>query len=699
MNWLLARLGCSCLVLLFASVAAAQSAQQGGDALALGVKVTFTSGKQTDVMSARLIALSVPEITPPTSFLPPGPFTATFEGFISLRIRGEYIFRPVGSGSVKVFVNDKPAPVTMGGEVAMAKGEPVKLTKGKNKIRVEYASPQKGDAIFRLYWAERGPAEPVPPTVLMHDAKDEALAKQSQVRDGRNVFGALRCIRCHGSSSLKLETAMPELSQDAPDLSKVGLRLKRPWMAAWIANPRKFNPRAEMPRMLASASPDAIPQEAADIASYLAQVDGAAPSVPTPAAANEAQMVEGARLYGNLGCLACHTPPDFGGTDAVTPARIPHKHIRAKYNLPALVEFLKKPEAHFQWIRMPNFHLSDEEAAALGQYLYYTCSEESAQAPAGDPVRGKQLFMSSGCLNCHTAEGMQNSSKTPALADLKKQNLGGCLAKDTSHRGQAPDFGLDAGDRAALAAFLAGDAASLAQDAAPEFAERQIAQLNCAACHPRDKQDDVWSTIGKDVGAFLAKLPPEPAAGEQYAPDQSRPPLTWVGEKLRPEWMAGFIGGKIAYKPRPWIRARMPWFPIRAKRLAAGLALEHGFAPASPQPAQQDQALAETGQKLVGKTGGFSCVQCHAVGQQKALAAFEAPAPNFAHVTERLRPDYFYRWMSKPQRVQPGTRMPDFADAEGKTALKNYFEGDADKQFMAIWNYLLAGEKIVPPAQ
>jgi mono/diheme cytochrome c family protein len=115
-----------------------------------------------------------------------------------------------------------------------------------------------------------------------------------------------------------------------------------------------------------------------------------------------------------------------------------------------------------------------------------------------------------------------------------------------------------------------------------------------------------------------------------------------------------------------------------------------------PIPAP-DPALAEAGKKLVAKTGGFSCIQCHDAGEMKALSAFEAPAPNFAHTTERLTPEFYMRWVLKPQKVQPGTRMPDFADIEGKTSLKTFYDGDARKQFDAIWNYLLTTP--LPPPQ
>jgi hypothetical protein len=142
----------------------------------------------------------------------------------------------------------------------------------------------------------------------------------------------------------------------------------------------------------------------------------------------------------------------------------------------------------------------------------------------------------------------------------------------------------------------------------------------------------------------------------------------------------------------------MPGFPARAKLLAEGLAASHGCPPMQPPPGKPDEQLAEIGRKLAGKAGGFSCIQCHSVGDQKALAAFEAPAINFAHVTDRLTREYYDRWVYNPQRVLPGTRMPQFADNSGKSALKDIQGGDARKQYDAIWNYLLAGDKIVPPA-
>ena len=81
----------------------------------------------------------------------------------------------------------------------------------------------------------------------------------------------------------------------------------------------------------------------------------------------------------------------------------------------------------------------------------------------------------------------------------------------------------------------------------------------------------------------------------------------------------------------------------------------------------------------------------------KVLPMKLTPAPNFSHTHDRMRKDFYHRWVRSPMKYQPGTRMPQYADMEGKTAYKDALGGDAEKQFEAIWQYLRAGKKIVPP--
>ena len=52
-----------------------------------------------------------------------------------------------------------------------------------------------------------------------------------------------------------------------------------------------------------------------------------------------------------------------------------------------------------------------------------------------------------------------------------------------------------------------------------------------------------------------------------------------------------------------------------------------------------------------------------------------------------------------PIRMDPNTKMPSFERDDGKTPITTVYDGDARKQFEAIWHYLLAGREIKPPAE
>jgi mono/diheme cytochrome c family protein len=584
-------------------------------------------------------------------------------------------------GSVKVSLNDA---VILGGTAKIA-GKPVQLNKGANKLVVEYQSPEKGDAMLRLLWSSKEfPWEPVPPTVFKHDANAKELRAGERVREGRLLFAQNRCTACHEAAALlpPKGEGMPELAQDAPIFDALGEKYQEPWLAAWISDPHSIRPNALMPKVFAD-EPGKIDQRAADLAAFFVSLNAPPEAKPL----DESLVPQGGALFANLGCIACHTKPDSDGQDEF--ARVPLAHVRAKWHAPALTAFLKDPAKSYAWNRMPHFRLSDEEAAQLTAYLFLTAKAEMAAGPKGDATRGGQLLASSNCLNCHA--GVPPTT-TPALAATLKNGWSkGCLAADSAARGKAPDFGFTPAQRDALLAFAASDWTSLKQDALPEFAERQIKNLRCTACHARDGQQSVWSQLEEEIVALQSGAPLEEGEGKPIH-TTALPDLTWIGEKLRPDYMASFIAGHAKDKPRPWIVARMPGFATYAEPLTKGLARSNGFdkpLPASPPDAEKVKA----GETLIGENGGFNCIQCHTLGDRAATAVFEAPGPNLALTPLRLRAEYFHRWVLAPTRIDPETKMPRFADEEGKTPLTDFFGGKADEQFDAIWQYLQTLQK------
>jgi mono/diheme cytochrome c family protein len=697
------------------------SIQDAKELLEQGLTLTFAQSGKTDLRPARLVSLYVPESSSPTPFLSAGPFTAIWTGFLNQRLRNEVTFSVLGRGKVVVKVGGKMVLEAAGEDFAGKSSAAVKLEKGKNPIEVVYTSPDKGDAWVRLLWASREwPPEPIQPAALSHNISAKPLRESLRLRDGRELLANSRCVRCHEYPLPVLDgnrRNMPELETDAPNMEEIGARLKEPWMAAWIADPRAMRPDASMPRAF-HAEPGKIPQEAADLAAYLATLGKPAP--PEKKEPDDEAVTQGSQLFAALGCVGCHSKPDAEEIDRER-QRVPLKWVNAKFQPGALRLWLLNPQKHYAWTRMPNFHLTEFEAHRLVAYLTKNAKAElPASEVKGDAARGQQLFTSTGCSNCHITPTL----KTVAMRQLLEQSdwNKGCLAPDETARGKAPDFGFAPEQRGALQAIAAAGLSSLHNDVLPEFAERSIRHLQCNACHARDDVDDRWTELADEVSELM---PPDiNIEGDQNAEqakqegprlfhpanvsklsggdaivisgDQSRPSLTWAGERLRPEWSAQFIEGKIPYKPRYWLRSRMPAFPRQARFLATGLALAHGMPPRSANPPAPKEDLAQIGQKLISRDGGFACVTCHSVNDSKAVSPFEAPAPNLIHVKDRLTHDFYMRWMRKPMRFQPGTKMPEYSEG-GKSTLRDILDGDADRQFEAIWHYALQGDRMVPP--
>jgi mono/diheme cytochrome c family protein len=487
----------------------------------------------------------------------------------------------------------------------------------------------------------------------------------------------MNCAACHADAALlpAKGTGMPEYGQNAPLLSELGTKCKTAFLVDWIRDPHAIRPHTLMPKVFAGEGAN---QKAADLAAMLTQ--GASPK---DEALDLKLAPQGGALFANLGCVACHQRPDAEGKDAQD--RIPLGHIRDKWHAAPLVEFLKDPAKNYPSTRMPHFRLEDEEAMQLAAYLIANSRMMKRDALTGDATRGAALLVSAGCLNCHA--GMPATTQ-PTLATVLKSGDKGCLSPDDKARANAPDFALTAAQRASLKAFLATDLASLKQDTPAEFAERQIKNLNCVACHSRDATVSTWTKVDAEAKKLRDALPAQEHVEGEPVPDAPIPSLTWLGEKLRHDWMSKFIAGQVEYKPRPWLIGRMPGFAHYADGLALGLNHQHGLPQTEAAEPAGDAEKIANGEKLISADGGFNCITCHAVGEKEATAVFEAPAINFAQSAERLRKGYFHRWALAPTRIDPDTKMPKYADPEGVTQLSDPYEGKGPVQFEAIREYI-----------
>ena len=620
-----------------------------------GLALTYTVGAASDTVSAPNAWLYVPAGQPPTPFLSAGKFTATFTGFISVDLRGDYLFKAEASGTVKVELGTNIVlEFTGDGKKASEPTKPVRLGKGNNALKVTFTSPASGDAMLRLLWSEKGSLwEPVHAGMVSRAVGNESLVQQNKLRLGRELFFEARCAKCHTT-----DAGVPELTMDAPSFEGIGVRRHFGWMANWILDPKAQRATATMPKLLHGPTAQA---DAEAIAAFLASQTGARDAGELK---NDDESIESAKkLVEALHCTGCHNVPNIGDPDA---KKLNLTHVNAKFPPAALLAFLKNPGTHYAWTRMPKFNFKDGEAEQLAGFLSSTAPMAKQPGPSTDAAiltRGKQLVQSSGCLNCHTLKLDKQFKAKPLVELAAGQWTAGCLAEAAA--GKAPHYDFARAEREALQAFAATDRASLKRHVPVEFADRQARNLNCTSCH------------GQLDGFTRYEL---------------------LGGKLKPEWMAQFIAGETKYKPRHWLAHRMPAFPKYAADFAIGLAMTHGFPPQTPAEPPLDVELAKVGQKLIGVDGGFSCISCHSVGTAKAAQVFESEGINFSYAVERIQRAYYERWTRNPLRIDPQTKMPVYFQDDGSSPLPDVLGGDTAKQLDAFWQFFRLGDKATPPA-
>ena len=639
------------------------------EGLAAGLVLTTRSEQHRDARVSRLAALAVESGDTVSPRLEPGPFNASLQGLLDVELTDSYTFSTDGNGELEVTVNGEVVLQSRSG--AAPRLVPIALNAGLNQLKISYRSPQRGLAQFRLHWqSPRFARELIPSRVLWHSPKNAELARWSSVRRGRELFASNRCANCHSSkqSDLPLE---PTIS-----LELATTRLSENWMDHWLDNPRALRNHTRMPRLFGDSQGEK--RDKHDVLAFLARSKTTLSSPPP------GQAERGSRVWEDLGCISCHTfaPPaqadDWNRTSL---------HLAAtKFHGGGLAQFLAKPHRFNSRSRMPDFHLTELETRDLVALITDRSRGRLAIAKKvaeGKPNRGQKLFVSRGCRSCHESGAKLNAEPKPApriRLPFGRTTSAGCLAKtvmQSAGNRRVPEFGFTKQQRTDLSNYLAESPDRSPGKSPLEFVASATRILRCTACHDRDTTVSPRREIiaeESDRGLLPSVLPN----------------LTWSGEKLQTTWLSHLLGGRLKHPSRPWLKTRMPSFGKRGEQLARGLAAEHGMPTTATTGPRPDSSLAEIGSRLTQKQGGFNCMQCHGVGKKPALAPFDNRGVNFSRVRERLRYNFYLDWMFDPLRLDPHSKMPRFSPDRKTTAVGNVLDGDARRQFDALWHFLQA---------
>jgi mono/diheme cytochrome c family protein len=528
------------------------------------------------------------------------------------------------------------------------------------------------------------------------------------------LLETLGCFGCHNIRGY--ETA----EKVGPDLTRIRAKVHPAWLVRWIQKPEGYLPHTRMPSFGLSEA------EATAIAAYLLKH-----SEPAPRAAGTyvpaAPAARGRELFQQVGCYGCHqlrgvdgeAKPStfFAQVDrdfAPDLSQVASKVTGADW----LFAWLKNPKAFRPTTPMPSLRLSDAEASALTNFLLTLGKREPTppglQAQLGDPEvieQGRRLIGKRGCFGCHEIRGFEKAEKiAPDLSNFANKRLLELFFGDATHVPETwedytfwklkqpdiyaterieqimPNFRLSDGQVKALRVYLKSFSAEPAPhrrflrtltdaEQAVEAGRRLVRTYNCVGCH-------VMEGKGGDIRARFASAAAAP------------PPLILLdgllseGEKVQAPWLYEFL---IQPTPiRPWLAVRMPTFGLASNQVTglvgyftgkAGLPLPTPLTYVGPL----DPTAVAAGRRLTSKDY-FDCFSCHQQGERKPEGPPEGWAPDLALARRRLRPEWMVKWITDPQKIQPGTRMPNFYPGGPDDILG----GDEKRQIAALVEFILS---------
>jgi cytochrome c2 len=230
-----------------------------------------------------------------------------------------------------------------------------------------------------------------------------------------------------------------------------------------------------------------------------------------------------------------------------------------------------------------------------------------------------------------------------------------------------------------------------------------IKKYNCMGCHVLQpgQRVSVYNNSAEPTmtaGAVLTSLP-----FYQNQKEFLPPQLTSEGARVDPDWLMRFLkdpslmqegekpaapasttpvpastaakpttgandmtGGRLLAQPganrngvRPYLQVHMPTFNFSPNELR--LLVRFFMAVSSqndPYIKEPMDPMTEADRSIARNifVSGTPCLKCHITGEPTHDA--KAIAPNFLLASQRLKPDWTFRWLLDPSQISPGTAMP-----------------------------------------
>ena len=496
-----------------------------------------------------------------------------------------------------------------------------------------------------------------------------------------------------------------EVKKFGPSLKEIKLKDVKEWIPAWIKDPHEFRPGSKMPvfRLL--------DEEVQQISAYLWQnaLDGELVRHP------RGNAERGQELFETRGCMGCHSIGEgdsrMGGDFAANLSRVGEKMnydymVRWIHDPSEVTPDPDVPDAMRPRPVMPSLRLTDQESRDIATYLSeQRTDQEYPPAPyMDDPdmaAAGLAAIRHYGCAGCHEITGLEEEgrigtdltlegSKPLERLDFALKTHEAELEGWYSHKGfferklenpavfdegkerehlerlRMPNFNLSANEINALTTFLLGAVETTFPEQyrfepEDERADVQegwwiITRHNCTGCHQiRPGNVSSFMTIPR-----YARRPRLGRAAAAAAVHRGRARAARVADGASSPIRLSARATSTATACASTCTRGMPTFYFSDRQLAK---LTKFFMARDSQPVPHMPEAMEpltNAERAIGRqlftSDAAPCLQCHMTGVPSQDV--DATAPNFLIASERLKPNWTYRWMLEPAAIAPGTAMP-----------------------------------------
>ena len=556
------------------------------------------------------------------------------------------------------------------------------------------------------------------------------------------VYERAGCYACHTTEGFA------DLRKPGPDLTKVGAKLTKEWVANWIRDPREVKASTWMPRIWYNentSGPENAPRNEVEIDAVVTYLfansvnhEFAVASPPRGDASRGQEIVE------SVGCLGCHVNGSETRLEA-GPRRTfgqPLQNIGRKTTYEWLFDWVRDPKHFSPETYMPDMRLTDREVADVAEYLsglegstgvgpgaayeatlvtetltdYYRSivpTEEAiatvvAMSPEEQQLElGRRAIGRYGCYSCHTIAGFEDTQ--PIGIELSEEGSKLIQRLDFAFVHEIPHTKVD-WFKQKLKAPRSFDRSRVLQPLEKMrmpnygFNEEEATLLTTAIMSFQAEVQPVGSHLPgsarndalRDGRNFVRRrncigCHEIENSGGDYAtvvgdPSLAPPMLTPEGAKVRPEWLYAFVREPITI--RPWLDVRMPSFGLEDEHWNTAIdyfaSISETIGPFRTHDFESPSTVIRSGEELFDL---LRCQQCHVLDTIPDDQPTDNLAPDLRMARERLQPDWVLDWLRAPLEIQPGTRMPMFW-SEYPGSFYPQFDTDAVRQIESVRDYL-----------